>query len=311
METTKSNSSAVQKKEQPVKTLATMSIREKVSQAQDKFFKAYQSLPENKVKEIWERETGYALQIFANNDYLTKMDPVSIVTAIANVALTQLTLNPELRLGYLIPRGGKLYFQSSYMGKREILLRSGMVKDVYANLVYANDLFKVQEGTNRALIHEPNYFSDRGEVVGGYWQAVLLNGEKPFGVMPIKRILEIKHRSESVKKGTNSPWNTDPEEMMKKTILNWGFKSLPKTGISNDILKVLAVESELEQEEYEEWKQAAEKESQDDFRDDQTPNDIVYMEAQIIEEPEKKEPVKSRKNPEEEEREAIKMENPK
>jgi len=260
-----------------------MTIKEKVMQAQDKFFKAYQSLPENKVKEIWERETGYALQIFANNDYLTKLDPVSIVTSIANVALTQLTLNPELRLGYLIPRKNKLYFQSSYMGKREILLRSGMVLDMYANLVHEHDYFEVQEGTDRKLIHRPEYFKNRGEIVGGYWQAVLQNGERPFGVMPMSRIEEIRKRSEAVKSGKGSPWDTDPEEMMKKTILNWGFKSLPKTGISDDILKVLAVEAEVEQDEFTDWKKANEENGHEDFLDDKT-DDLTFAEAQVIEE---------------------------
>ena len=279
---TQNSSTAVQKAGSQSKTLATMTIKEKVNQARNRFFAAYQSLPDNKVEEIWARETGYALQIFSNNDYLTKMDPVSIVTSVANVALTQLTLNPELRLGYLIPRKGKLYFQSSYMGKREILLRAGMVLDVYANLVHEHDYFYVEEGTERKLIHRPEYFKNRGEIVGGYWQAVLQNGEKPFGVMPIARINEIKARSEAVKSGKGSPWDTDPQEMMKKTILNWGFKSLPKTGISDDILKVLAVEAEVEQDEFQDWKKANEENGHEDFLDDR-PDDLTFAEAQVIE----------------------------
>jgi len=127
---------------------------------------------------------------------------------------------PELRLGYLIPRKNRLYFQSSYMGKREILLRSGMVRDVWCELVYKNDNFKMEAGTDRKLIHEPNAFGERGEIVGGYWCAILQNGEKPFGVMTKAEIDAISQRSESVKAGKSSPWVTDYNEMAKKTILN-------------------------------------------------------------------------------------------
>ncbi len=275
----------------PIKSLAQMSIREKINRAKDKFFAANQSLSEKEVLEMWERESGYALQIFHNNEYLGKMDPVSIVTAIANVALTGLTLNPELRLAYLVPRKGKLYFNSSYQGKREILMRAGVVKDVWANLVFENDEFSVEDGTYRQLIHRPRFFGERGNLMGGYWMAVLKNGEKPFGVMPLSRINEIKARSESVKSGSFTPWDSDFEEMAKKTILNWGFKSLPKTGIPGNILKAMEVESELEKEELNDWK-ARQQSDHDSFMDE-------IEDAHIVDEP-KRNPVPQGRIPKQE-----------
>jgi len=192
------------------------------------------------------REAGFAMQLMTNNPYLAKMDKLSIVQAIVTVAQTKLTLNPELKLCYLIPRKGKLYCQSSYMGKREILLRAGIVKDVWAKLVYKNDIFEVKEGSNRNIKHEPDYFSDRGELVGGYWCAALMNGERPFGVMTKKEIDGIKQRSEAVKSGKTSAWDTDYDEMSLKTIINRAFKSLPKTGISDSVLKALKADSVLD-----------------------------------------------------------------
>ena len=73
--------------------------------------------------------------------------PDHLVEAIKNVSLTGLTLNPELRLGYLVPYKGKVKFQASYMGKVDILIRTGVVKDIYSDLVYANDEFSMTKGT--------------------------------------------------------------------------------------------------------------------------------------------------------------------
>lgn len=119
-----------------VQTIATMDIKTLILTQPKRQFLASGGTNEQFVK-----EAGFALQIIRNKPRLAEMDRQSIVDSIVNVALTGLTLNPELRLGYLIPRKGKLYFSSSYMGKREILLRSGMVKNIWVNLVFESDSF--------------------------------------------------------------------------------------------------------------------------------------------------------------------------
>lgn len=206
------------------------------------------------------REVNFAMQAMLNTPYLiecARQYPDHLIEAIKNVSLTGLTLNPELRLAYLVPYKGKVKFQSSYMGKREILLQSGIVKDFEAVLVYANDKFTFRKGVNATLEHEPDVFAtkeDRGELKGGYYTAMLANGVFKYDVMPASRIDEIKSRSEAVKAGKSSPWNTDFEEMAKKTILNWAFKSLPKTGISDKMINVLEIINDVENSEFEEWR---------------------------------------------------------
>ena len=61
-------------------------------------------------------------------------------------------------------------------------------------------------------------------------------------------------RSEAVKSGKGSPWDTDFEMMARKTILNWGFGSLPKTGISEHILKVIETETKMDNDDFEDGK---------------------------------------------------------
>jgi len=228
------------------------------------------------------REAAFAIQMFRTNDYLTKMDKQSIYDAIVNVALTGLTLNPELKLGYLIPNKGRLYFRSSYMGKKEILVRSGMIRDIWAELVYSNDEFIVKQGTERGLVHNlPEHpFTDRGEVVGGYWVAVLQNGEKPFGIMALEEIKNIMNRSESVKSGKGSPWTTDFSEMAKKTLINRAYKNLPKTGISKDVLRVLEADGKLDLEELDDYVKQTKVNEYDPLEDDSPIQE--YDEAVVV-----------------------------
>lgn len=217
------------------------------------------------------REVNFAVQLLMNSDYLfgcAKSFPDHFIEAIKNIALTGLTLNPELRLAYLVPYKGKVRFQSSYMGKVDILIRGGVVKWIEANLVYEKDKFQVIKGTTDVIVHEPDYFaSDRGALRGGYWVAILPNGQKSFDVMPKSRIDAIKGRSEAVKSGNSSPWDTDEVEMQRKTIINWAFKSLPKSGLSSDMIKVLEIEGQFEREEFEDWKKADES-KKDNFDED-------------------------------------------
>lgn len=219
------------------------------------------------------REVNFAMQAMLNNPYLiecAQQYPEYLVEAIKNVSLTGLSLNPELKLGYLVPYKGKIKFQSSYMGKVDILIRTGVVKDIYADLVYSNDEFNLTKGTGGALVHRPNVFGTRGEFLGGYYFAVLTSGAAKFDAMPKSRIEDIKGRSESVKKGKQSPWDTDFEEMARKTIINWAFKFLPKTGISDSMIKALEAESQLDDEMFDDWRKS-QGQKPDDFDEDSAP----------------------------------------
>lgn len=230
------------------------------------------------------REVNFAMQAMMNNTYLiqcAQSDPQHLVEAIKNVGLTGLSLNPELKLGYLVPYKGKIKFQSSYMGKIDILIRAGVVKDIYAELVYEKDQFIYRKGVNGTLEHTPNVFAkDRGSIVGGYYYAVLTNGQVKYDTMPADRIQEIKNRSESVKSGKSSPWMTDEIEMMRKTIINWAFKFLPKSGISESMLKVIEAEADYEREEFEDWRKEQEV-KKDTFKADEkfTPFEEVHNET--------------------------------
>ena len=225
-------------------------------------------------EEQFMREAGFAMQIINNNPYIAKCDRLSLVQAVANVSMTGLTLNPELKLAYLVPRKGRVYFQSSYMGKVEIMIQAGMVKDIYARLVYEKDDFRI-EGTaeDSHIIHNYDAFADdRGKIRGGYYIAYLNNGIVKWDTMTFAQIEKRKKVSTSVQADKGSPWDGWDDEMSKKTIINWAFKMLPKTHISEKLMKILETDSELDNQVIKEKKENA----TDDFYDeDFTPHEEV------------------------------------
>ena len=220
------------------------------------------------------QETSFALSQVADSYQLQKCTPKSIEDSIVSVALTGLSLNPELRLGYLIPYGDKCSFRSSYMGKRDIILRTGMVKSIIVNLVYENDQFESEYSEEHSsFIHKPEMFKERGEIVGGYWKAKLSNDEVMFGLVRRDEIEHIRDEySEGHKyaknKNKKSVWDTEFPDMCKKTILNKAFKELPKTGISEDVLRALEADSQLDRESFEDAQKRKQQQEASSFDDD-------------------------------------------
>ena len=60
-------------------------------------------------------ELGVALQIFQSNTTLQKCNPQSIFDAVVNVARTSVSLNPVLRLAYLIPRKNQCILEITFL----------------------------------------------------------------------------------------------------------------------------------------------------------------------------------------------------
>lgn len=194
--------------------------------------------------QVMAREIDFAVQAMLANTYLidcaTKF-PLEFANALKNVALTDSTLNPVLKQGYLVPFKGKVQFMPSYMGLVNVLVNSGLVRKIEAHCVYKDDKFDIEYGTNGHITHKPDPWATRNEstVLGAYYYAVLVDGTPMFDQMNKEEVDAIKMRSPSVAKGKQSPWDTDYLEMMRKTLVRRAFKMIPKKGISEDKLKAI------------------------------------------------------------------------
>lgn len=120
-----------------------------------------------------------------------------------------------------------------YKGYNTLSIRSGYVSAIHAEIVRENDYFSYENGVVR---HRPDIFAPsekRGEVVGAYALARMHNGGEKFEVMSLEQIFNVRGRSASYQASQRfditTPWDTDPEEMYKKTVVRRLMKYLPIT----------------------------------------------------------------------------------
>lgn len=177
----------------------------------------------------FKKEANFALQALQNNEFLLKMamsKPDALQNAILNIAATGLSLNPVDKQAYLIPRGGTVCLDVSYIGMVNLATKSESIKWVKAEVVYENDTFS--HGLDQKPNHVFDPFSkDRGEVIGAYCVAKTADGDYLTEVMSLEEIHLIAERSQSFKKNSG-PWKTDKNEMIKKTVIKRAAKLWPK-----------------------------------------------------------------------------------
>ncbi len=185
-------------------------------------------------------EAEFAMQIMRKSDYLAQVafgNLDSLKEAIINVAAIGLTLNPALKLAYLVPRSKAVCLDISYQGYIFLGTSCGAILWAGAEIVCESDKFE-HLGMNQSPIHKFNPMfqpdsKERGPVIGGYCLAKTPSGESIIAFMPINEILNMRDRSEGwkahKKDGKQTPWITDEFEMIKKTLIRRAFKSWPKS----------------------------------------------------------------------------------
>ena len=177
-----------------------------------------------------ERFIRMAMSAANSNAQLHKCDPVSFIGAALTAA--QLGLEPNTPLGqaYLIPYNNhkkgivECQFQIGYKGLIDLANRSGLLKNVTAQVVYENDEFYFEFGLEPKLKHKPA-MSNRGNPVWVYATYHLTNGGYNFEVMSMDDVREFAKKKS--KTFNNGPWQTDFESMAKKTVLKRVLKYAP------------------------------------------------------------------------------------
>jgi recombination protein RecT len=168
----------------------------------------------------------------------------------------QLGLEPILGRAYLVPywngkkRCLECQFQPGYQGLTDLARRSGMINDVYAQVVYAADFFEIEYGTSRKLVHKPCLTGEPGAAIGAYCVWEFKDGTKSFEFMPLHEIWKRRAKSQSFNfaetgdpnKGggkQDSIWHDWQEDMMRKTVVKHSSKLVPS---SIEFMEAVAVD---------------------------------------------------------------------
>ncbi len=181
-----------------------------------------------------------ALTAFRTTPKLAECDPRSVFAAVIQSA--QLGLEVGLMgEAHLVPFGGQCQLIPGYTGLMKLARNSGLVIDIYAEVVRMNDKFSLVLGLDRNLKHEPMTApggfpasdEERGDVVGFYAVGVLKDGSRTFVAMGRAEIERIRDGSKgyqaSKKYKKESRWDTDFVAMGLKTTIRRICKFLPKS----------------------------------------------------------------------------------
>lgn len=192
-------------------------------------------------------ELGFAKQLIAKTPALQKCSLDSIVDSIINVGRLNLTLNPALKLAYLIPRDSKSVLEVSYMGLISILKKSGGCKYIDAFVVYQDEEFNFNPAMG--TLHHVPYFAvteteqKNRKIIGVYSRAILSTNENVYCFMPMWEIDKVRNVSKN--KGEKwSAWNLWEEEMIKKTVIKRHFKTLVSGTELEEIANAISLEEE-------------------------------------------------------------------
>lgn len=177
-----------------------------------------------------EKMSRIALNELRSNDYLARIaiqNPGSFVNAVVQAAHLGLEIGGALGQAYLVPFKGEIKMMPGYRGLISLARRSGEISSINAEIVYENDIFDLELGIDTKVKHKPCLTGDRGEPKLVYMVAHFKDGGNHFEWMTVAEVMKIKARSSAVKSGKETPWDTDRDEMIKKTIIRRGWKYLP------------------------------------------------------------------------------------
>jgi recombination protein RecT len=160
-------------------------------------------------------------------------------------------LYPDSGLGYmyLIPRNNskkladgtwvkrmEVTAQRGYQGDLALARKTGEIADIYAEVVYEKDEYKVTKGLDRNIVHVPyEGDDDPGALRATYAVAKLRSGETAFVTLTKRDVMRHKLSSFETEKD-DSPWKKHEAAMWKKTAIHELFKWLPKS--SEDMERV-------------------------------------------------------------------------
>lgn len=141
----------------------------------------------------------------------------------------------------LVPYKGKVTPIPQYRALVKQAVETGSVKSAKAILVYANDTVEWEEGENPRFVHKPAPFgTDRGPVVGAYSRIVLPDGTVEIEPMTLDQIYKRRDSSAAWRDSDNraaTPWAMWEEEMIRKTALKNGLRTIPVAPKLRDLLE--------------------------------------------------------------------------
>lgn len=168
-------------------------------------------------------------------------------SSVANALLDMVTqgLSPAKTQCYFIKYGDVCKLNRSYFGTQAVLKRLTNVKDIWANVIYQDDVFKYENdrGREKLVSHETAFENRDKDIIGVYAIVQTTDDEEIMTVMTRKEF----EASWSQSKTQQAVHKKFPQEMAKRTVINRAAKAFINTSDDSDLL-VQAINNSTENE---------------------------------------------------------------
>ena len=184
-------------------------------------------LPSHIPAEKFERTVVGAIQ---NNPDILQCDRATIFASCQKAAQDGLILDG--REAALVKFGTACQYMPMVNGILKKLRNSGELSTIKAETVHEHDIFSYNPAMEDIPNHKPDWFGERGEMIGVYAVAKMKDGGTVVEVMNKEQIDKVRRvsRSGSDKDGNaKGIWRQWPEEMAKKSVLRRISKYLPSS----------------------------------------------------------------------------------
>lgn len=227
-------------------------------------------LPSQINAEQWVRMTMGVVRRNKQVALIAQRNPGSFLAAVLDAARLGLEIGDTY---HLVPFGNEIQGIADYTGLIELAYRAGAVASIKVEVVRQGDAFEYVPGEMDRPSHRPDWFGDRGDLIGAYAYAVFKDGSVSQVVVRSRAEIEEVRSKARGSSSKDSPWNVWPDRMYRKTVLRELMKFIPTSAEyraeqhrSAVALEQVAVKAELPQVaeadaiegEFEEWPEPAE-----------------------------------------------------
>lgn len=156
----------------------------------------------------------------------------SVVNALFDMCIQ--ALSPAKKQCYFIVRGDQLTLSRSYFGTCAALKRLNGIQDVYAQVIYQDDVFEYEIKNGNILVtkHEQKLSNiDMNKIIGAY-SVILKDGEPRCEIMTMAQIKTAWSHT-TTGGGVQREY---PDQMAKRTVINRGAKMYVNTSDDDDAI---------------------------------------------------------------------------
>ena len=172
-----------------------------------------------------------AMIALSKNPDLHRCTRESIVRSIIEAAEAGLEPTGMLGRAWLVPYSNKgvaeAQLQIGYQGLIDLARRSGEVRKIVARVVYEGDKFRVFQGSDERVVHEPAYLTEDPLKIEKFYAVVtFMDGNTQHEVMSKAQVDQVRSKA---KAKNAAAWTESYPEMGRKTVVRRLAKYLPLT----------------------------------------------------------------------------------